>query len=174
MTRIERPGQDEASAYLNTYIDRTTGEDLLRALQAAAETTWDTVYRLPTGHGDHRYAEGKWSIKEVFQHVMDTERIFGYRALCFARGETAELPGFDENTYAVQADAGRREIHQLMREHDALRNSTIELFRSFSPEMLLRAGTANGSRISVRALGWAIVGHTEHHMRIINERYLPT
>jgi uncharacterized damage-inducible protein DinB len=172
MKASARPADDEVNGYFANYIGKAQGDDLFRALNKASDRLWETVYRIPTGHADHRYAPGKWSIKEVFQHVLDSERIFCYRALRFARNDATELPGFDENVYIENADTGHRELHELLREHDVVRVSTIALFRSFTDEMLLRSGIANGSRISVRALGWTIAGHVTHHMEVIDERYL--
>ena len=167
-----RPAPEEVVGFYWNYIERAEGDDLIRALQKASDAVWNTVYLIPTGKAEHRYAPGKWTIKEVFQHVVDSERIFSYRALRFARNDGTELPGFEENDYVPEARVDRRGFHQLLREHDAVRASTIELFRSFDEEMLLRSGTANNNRMSVRGLGWAIAGHAMHHMRVIEERYL--
>lgn len=172
MIATERPSSSEVNSYFQNYIAQAQGGDLLAALQKASDRLWETVYRIPTGFADHRYAPGKWSIKEVFQHLIDTERVFCYRALCFARTDATELPGFDENSYIDNAATERRELHQLLREHDLQRASTIALFESFSEEMLLRTGVANGNRISVRALGWTIAGHVMHHMDVVDQRYL--
>jgi len=172
MDNAHRPGLDELEAYYHSYLAKAEGDDLFQALKNASERLWRTVYRIPTGFGDHRYAPGKWSIKEVFQHLLDTERIFCYRALCFARNDHTELPGFDENSYIDHAQVEKRELHELLSEHDLLRASTIALFKGFSDEMLLRGGIANGKHITVRALGWTIAGHVMHHMDVIDERYL--
>lgn len=173
MSSLHRPAPVEYPTYYGTYIDKAEGGDLLRALRKASDKVWDTVYRIPTGSADRRYADGKWSVKEIFQHVIDSERVFCYRALRFARNDATALPGFDETAYTPEARVERRGFHQLLREHDAVRAGSIELFTSFDEEMLLRTGTANGQVMSVRALGWAIAGHAVHHMRVIEERYLP-
>lgn len=172
MKNSGRPATTEVAAYFQRYIDKAHEDDLLEALEHASDRMWETVYRIPTGYADHRYAPGKWTVKDIFQHLIDTERIFCYRALRFARNDRTELPGFDENAYAVNAATAHRELHQLLRELDLQRSSTIALFSSFSDEMLLRSGTANGNAISVRALGWTIAGHVHHHMDVIDERYL--
>ena len=163
---------EEIPSFYRGYVEEAPDGDLIKTLRSASDRLWKTVSRIPTGHADHRYQPDKWSIKEVFQHVLDCERIFAYRALCFARMDDTELPGFDENAYAAAAQVGHRDFHELLREHDALRWTTVELFRSFTPEMLTRLGTANGTRISVRAIGWVIAGHAVHHMNVIDERYL--
>ncbi len=172
MNASARPHGSEVIGYFQRYIDKATGDDLFRALNKASDRLWETVYRIPTGQAENRYAAGKWSIKEVFQHVIDTERIFCYRALRFARNDRTELPGFDENAFVANADTERRELHELLREHDVLRANTISLFQSFSEDMLLHRGIANGNTMSVRAIGWTIAGHVTHHMEVIEERYL--
>lgn len=168
----DRPPLDEIPPYYRSYVEKAPDGDLIKTLRSASDRLWKTVSRIPPGYADHRYQPEKWSIKEVFQHVLDSERIFAYRALRFARNDATELPGFDENAYGRAARVGHREFHELLREHDALRWTTVELFRSFTPEMLTRMGTANGTRISVRAIGWVISGHAVHHMDVIDERYL--
>jgi len=172
MNTTDRVPFDEVPSFYHGFVALAKGTDLLQALRKASDRSWDTVYRIPTGFAEHRYAEGKWSIKEVFQHVIDAERIFCYRALRFARNDGTELPGFDENAYVANAGTDRREFHELLREHDVVRTGSIALFRGFSPEMLTRTGIANGHRISVRAIGWVIAGHATHHMDVIDERYL--
>ena len=172
MKRIERPAPEEMIAYFQRYTTLAHGEDLLEALQFASEKLWELAAHIPAGFADHRYAPGKWSIKEVLQHLIDTERVFSYRAMCFSRLEATGLPGFDEDMYIENAATDRRELHEILQEHDVVRRSTIELFKGMSDEMLLRRGTANGNRISVRAIGWAIAGHVMHHVQVLEQRYL--
>ncbi len=172
MIGTERPAPNELIPYFGSYIAKAIGDDLFSALQNASDRTWGTIQRIPTGSADHRYAPGKWSIKEVFQHLIDTERIFCYRALRFSRRDPTELPGYDENSYIDNASTDRREFHHLLEEHEVVRSGTTALFRSFSEEMLLRRGIANGNAISVRAIGWTIAGHAMHHLDVIDQRYL--
>ncbi|OKL39788.1 DNA damage-inducible protein DinB [Pontibacter flavimaris] len=120
----------------------------------------------------HRYAEGKWSIKEMMVHLIDAERIFSYRALRFARQDKTELHSFDENLYAQTSKADARDINSIIAEYTSLRTSTIELFKSFDEEALQQVGVASGKEVSVRALGYTILGHEVHHQKIIRERYL--
>ena len=162
----------EVPAFYHGYIVAAEGADPIGAMKAAQTRTNNMITRIPAGRGDHRYAPGKWSIKEVIQHVIDSERIFSYRALRFARNDATELPGFDENRYAPNAEAGRRELAAIVEELNLTRASTLAMFQSFTPEMLLRSGKANRNSISVRALGWVIAGHAEHHMNVIEQRYL--
>ncbi len=120
----------------------------------------------------YRYAEGKWSIKDVFQHVIDCERIYTYRALAIARRDATSLPGFEENDYARTAHADRRDIARMIADYKSVRAATIELFKSFDEEMLARVGIANNTKRSVRSIGYSAAGHELHHLQIIKERYL--
>lgn len=172
MNALDRPDPAEVPSFYHGYIDRVEGYDLMGALREASDRAQAVLTAIPEERGDHRYAPEKWSIKEVVQHVIDAERIFAYRALRFARNDATELAGFDENTYAPNALADRRALSDLATELELVRSSSILLFRSFTTEMLLRSGTANGLRISVRALGWVVAGHAHHHMNVIEQRYL--
>lgn len=172
MSFSERPGTDELPAFYRGYVEHVQGVDMVEAMRTAGHRMHALLHDAPPGLGDHRYAPGKWSVKEVLQHVIDAERIFAYRALRFARNDASELPGFDEDAYTPAAEAMRRPLSALLEEHDAVRASSILLFSSFSPDMLLRSGIANQRRISVRAIGWTIAGHADHHARVITDRYL--
>lgn len=174
MNASGRPSRDEVAVFYHGYIDRCEGDDLFQALDRATLAMKDVVGHIPPDAADHRYAVGKWSIKEVIQHVIDAERVFAYRALCFARNDATTLPAFDEDSYAPASQAGRRALPDLMDEHDAVRRSTILLFRSFTPEMLLRDGKAGTGRMTVRGTGWTIAGHALHHVHVIGDRYLHT
>lgn len=172
MTFDIRPTPEEYPAFYHRYVDLTEGRDLLDAMEGASSRMHAVLANAPTEAGDHRYAPGKWSVKEVLQHVIDAERIFAYRALRFARGDARELPGFDEDAYAPAAQAGRRTLAELLHEHDVVRGASLALFRSFTPEMLLCGGIANGRPNTVRAIGWTIAGHADHHTRVLADRYL--
>jgi hypothetical protein len=121
---------------------------------------------------ERKYAEGKWTIKEVLQHIIDAERVFAYRALCFARKEEHPLPSFDENNYAVNSNANDRDWRGLVAEFSTVRKSTEYLFNSFSKEAVDTIGRASDYTIGVSTLGFVIVGHVNHHIRIIQERYI--
>lgn len=162
----------ELPSYLRAYIAKAEGPDLISALEGGAARALALFKVIPPERQEYRYAPGKWSIKEVIQHVNDSERIFAYRALRFARKDTTPLPGFEENDYAPASDADRRSLRSLCDEHEAVRRSSILLFQSFAPEMLMRRGQAAGNSVSVEALGWIIAGHAMHHWSIIRERYL--
>ncbi|MBK6831397.1 MAG: DinB family protein [Flavobacteriales bacterium] len=167
-----RPAPIELTPYYQTYVDRCSGENLFGALLDSLNKTKELAKRIPEDLGEHRYAPDKWSVKDVVQHMIDTERIFAYRALRFARNDRTELPGFEENDYALHTNTKARRIQDLFFEAEIVRGSSILLFQGFSEEMFLRQGTANGNPFSVRALGWIIAGHHVHHINVINERYL--
>ncbi len=171
MSTVDRPLPHEVVNFFQAYVAKAPGNDLFVALDQALERTRAIAAEIAPDREEHRYAEGKWSIKEVFQHLTDTERILSYRALRFARNDATELAGFEENDYVALAQTERRSLQDLLEEHIIVRRSTIALFRSFSPDMLVRTGIANGNTISARALGWSIAGHAFHHMDIIHERY---
>lgn len=172
MTALSRPQPEEIAAYYHGYVAQCPEPDLLSALRGAERVVRDLHAGIPEARGDHRYVEGKWSIKEVLQHMIDCERVFAYRALSFARNDGTELPGFDENQWAPAAEAGRRSLAELKSEQESVKASTLLLFSSFTDEMLLRMGRANGNPFSVRSLGWAIAGHDRHHAAVIKQRYL--
>jgi uncharacterized damage-inducible protein DinB len=127
---------------------------------------------LPAAKRNYRYADGKWTIRELFQHIIDTERIFAYRALCFARKDETPLPGFEENDYAENSKADKRDWEDMVEEFKAVRKSTQILFNSFDKEQLETAGTASGKSNYVLGIGFIMVGHVNHHVNIIKERYL--
>ena len=172
MSTVDRPLPHEVVNFFQGYVAKAPGNDLFEALEQALQRARSIAALITPDREEHRYAEGKWSIKEVFQHLTDTERILSYRALRFARNDATELAGFEENDYVALAETARRSLKDLLEEHGIVRASTISLFHSFSPDMLIRTGVANGNTISARALGWSIAGHALHHMDIIEQRYL--
>ncbi len=145
---------------------------MMDALRSTFHVTDSLIRSIPESKGEYRYAPGKWSIKELLCHMLDAERIFAYRALRFARNDQTELPGFDEQVYAPNANAHSRTLNQLADEFKRLRSTTIDLFESFTPDMLARSGKANNNLISVINLGYVIAGHEVHHRNILTERYL--
>jgi hypothetical protein len=168
---IARPAAGEHSEYYARYIALVPGDDALPALRSQIGDT----LRLVSGLGDeaalHRYAPEKWSIKQVVGHLSDGERVFAYRALRIARGDTTPLAGFDENVYAESGEFNGRSIADLCREYGAVREASIALFASLDPPRLVRVGTANNHPISARALGWILAGHELHHRKLLVERY---
>lgn len=172
MKTIERPRPGDYPAYHGAYLLAAQGEHLASAFRHATEQEKKTRALVPDDKWEYRYAPGKWTTMEVFQHIIDTERVFAYRALCIARNERADLPGMNEDAYQAEARTSVRPIDDIMRELRAVRESTMELFEGLDPIALGRSGTANGKHVTVPALGWIIAGHSEHHLRIIRERYL--
>ena len=169
---ITKPGNQEYAAYYQQYINKVSDNDLLKALEENKEQLVKLAGSVPADKADFRYAVGKWSIKEVLSHMSDTERIFAYRALRFARNDKAPLTGFDEEEYAPESNASGRTIGSITDELLKVREATIALFSSFSEPMFMRNGTANNNVISVSAIGFIITGHAIHHMDVISEKYL--
>ena len=159
--------------FYKNYVKLVEETDILHALRISGERMMEVLAPLTEAQQDHRYAEGKWSIRELLCHMIDAERIFAYRALRFARNDKTPLPGWEENDYAPEANAEGRSLSQIVGEMRGLRQSTIDLFEGFSPEMLDRKGIANNNEISVAALGFVIAGHEIHHRNILMDRYLP-
>ena len=170
---IEKPREAEYPAYAHIYSDLLPDDGLILAhLENNLRSTKKFVASIPKARLLHRYAEGKWTIKEILGHIVDDERIYVYRALRFARNDSTELPGFEQDHYAQYSEANKREITDLLDEFALVRQSTIAFFKSLDDTALMRTGVANGNRVSVRALAYHIAGHELHHMNIIRERYL--
>jgi len=169
---IPRPADDEYSPYYAGYIARVPDGDLCATLAAQLTDTRALVHAIPEARGTHRYAPGKWSIKEVLGHVIDTERIMSYRALRFARADETPLPGFEQNDYVPAGGFDRRTLQDLSEELAAVRQATIHQLRHLDPAALTRRGTASGMQVSVRALAYIIAGHERHHVEILKTKYL--
>ncbi len=172
LLKMTRPDPETLPPYYKTYVDHVSDLDLSDALHKAGRLTQELLQSIAEDKGNFRYADGKWSIKEVLNHIMDAERVFAYRALRFSRNDQTPLQPFEENDYAVQANAHGRTIKQLAGEMHRLRESSIDLFASFNAEMLRRTGIASNKKISVINLGYIIAGHDLHHRKILLERYL--
>ncbi|HKQ58827.1 MAG TPA: DinB family protein [Candidatus Eisenbacteria bacterium] len=168
---IPRPGADEYFEYYGKYIALVPGDDALPTLASHIESWQPALRKLSDVQGLHRYAAGKWSVKEVLNHIADGERVFAYRALRFARADQTPLPGFDENSWTPNAGSDRRTVADLVDELVAVRAASVALYRSLDLEALARRGEANGKAISVRALAWITAGHAIHHQGILRERY---
>ena len=163
---------NEYSNFNATYIKAAANVELIEESEICLHEFLRFVQNIPMDKFDYRYAEGKWTIKDIIQHVIDTERIFAYRALRISRNDTTPLPGFEENDYVENTDANSRSIQELLTEFSAVRHSNILMFKSFSEEQLTRMGIASNHPISVRAIGFLIIGHQNHHQRVFQERYL--
>ena len=170
---MPKPNTDHIPQFYQRYIDAVVYDDLIPALVNGGNTTIDLLRTIPEASAHYRYAEGKWSISEVINHMMDAERVFCYRALRFSRNDSSELPGFDENAWATQTNANNRKLYKLIDEYVNLRASTVDLFSSFNDEMLERTGIGSGVKMSVATLGFLVAGHEQHHCKILRERYFP-
>lgn len=172
MRSIIKPANGEFPAYAAMYINLVPGDGLLlQHLQDNFHVVKKLVHSLPEEKLLYRYAPGKWTIKETLVHIIDDERIYAYRALCFARGEKKALPGFEQDDYAATSRANERDINNIMEEYEAVRQSTITLFNGLPEDSLANAGIANDNRATVRALAYHIAGHELHHLDIIKEKY---
>lgn len=163
---------DTIPHFYKNYVKQIDNPDIVSALRISGYRTLEMVHTMPDKLADHRYAEGKWSIREVLCHMMDAERIFAYRALRFARNDKTVLSSFDENTYAPEANAAARPLKKIADEMHHLRISTTDLFESFNADMLARKGMVGTNELSVAALGFIIAGHETHHRHVLQERYL--
>jgi len=170
--RTQRPGVDEHPPFYAGYIAEAPGKDLLGVLEKQVDEWRAALKGLPAARAGHRYAPGKWTFRELVAHVADSERVFSYRLLRFARGDATALPGFDENVFAKACEAESRPLPECLDELAAVRAATVALVRPMSDGQMTRRGTANGKEISARALAWTIAGHAQHHLGVLRERYL--
>ncbi len=168
----QRPDPTEFAPYYARYIDRVPEGAIVPMLESQIASTLQLLRSIPESRGGHRYAPGKWSIKETIGHLNDSERIFAYRALRIGRGDTKPLAGFDQDPYVEHGRFDSRSLADLVDEFAAIRASTVALFRGFTAEDLVRRGTASENPVSARALGFIILGHELHHLAILRERYL--
>lgn len=166
------PDPEEYDPYYTGYVQRITDSNVVGALQDQQFEVVELLSGMPEEQAGLRYAPDKWSIKQVVGHLLDTERVFAYRALSIARGETQSLPGFDQDDYVASGGFDARTMTSLVGEYLHLRGSTIALFESLEPETWRKTGTANDEPVTVRALAFIIAGHEVHHLAILRERYL--
>ncbi len=163
---------EEYAEYYGQYIRLANDVPLLDSLVRSMEDCHSFFESIPMDKQEFRYEEDKWTPKEILLHLIDTERVFANRALWFARSEKPELPGFDQDVFVSNSEANSRTMEDLLDEYMNVRKSTLHLFRSFSASKLLCTGIASGNQLSVRAAGYIIAGHDQHHLGIIAERYL--
>lgn len=167
-----KPDTSTLPEHLRRYISHIEDDDITEAYQNHSKANIQFYQAISEQQSGYRYATDKWTIKEVLQHVIDTERVFCYRALVFARGDQTALPGFDENLYTRNAHANDRPWQGLVQEYKSVCGSTMSLINSFNDDDYSRTGIASSHSVSVLAMLFAIVGHASHHVRIIKERYL--
>ena len=169
---MPKPSPDSYFAYFKKYVDQVPEEDLSAAFSNQLPVLTDLLNSITEEKSIYAYDTGKWTLKELLQHMIDTERIFNYRALAIARKETVALPGFDENSYAANSNANSRSWRTLVDEFLAVRQSTQFLYNSFTDEALASSGTASNNRVTVNSLGFTTLGHFYHHKKVMKERYL--
>jgi hypothetical protein len=171
MTSLQLNENEYAPFYKN-YIKALGTVDLFEILNSSLDDLLATINNLPEDTLVYSYDDGKWTIKELIQHIIDAERVLSYRALRFSRNDATDLPGFNENWYVENSNGNDRNINDLLEEFTFLRKGTIALFKSFTEEMFELIGSIDGGDMSVRALGFIIAGHQTHHLKIIKEKYL--
>ncbi|HEY7545594.1 MAG TPA: DinB family protein [Blastocatellia bacterium] len=167
-----RPDATEYAPYYGKYIDRVADGDILATLNQQIDDTLALLRSLSPAQSDSRYAPDKWSIKEVVGHLIDTERIFAYRALRIARNDQTPLAGFEQNDYVTNAAFSLCEMKDLASEFEHVRRASVYLFRHLDGQAWDRRGVASDNEVSVRALAWMLAGHELHHLGIVRERYL--
>ncbi|MBA3342190.1 MAG: DinB family protein [Gemmatimonadaceae bacterium] len=170
--RSTRPGPDEYPDSTAGYVGRVPDGDVLETLSRQIDETTALLRVLPESMGDHRYAPGKWTIRQVVGHLTDAERVFSYRAFRFSRGDATPLAAFDENTYVNAAPFTRVSLRDLIDELEHARRATLHLFRNLDEAAFARRGIANNAEVSVRALAFIIAGHENHHLNTMRTRYL--
>lgn len=169
---MKRPEPSEYFEYYGRYVDLVPEGDILVVLAAEMQRTLDVLAGVGPELADHRYAPEKWSVKEVVGHVIDAERVFGYRALHFARRDPAPLPSMEQNDWAEHSNAATRSLESLAGEFELVRRSHIALFRGFDEQLSKLSGTASGYEFSVRTFPYLMAGHEIHHREVLLERYL--
>ena len=166
-----RPDRTEAAPFYFTYIDQVPDGDIVELLEAQGPEVLSLFRAISEEHSRHRYAAGKWSIREVVNHINDTERVFTFRALWFARGFGSPLPSFDQDVGVAAAGADDRPWSALIDEFRALRSATVALFRMLPDEAWARGGIASDRQVSVNALAYMVAGHVAHHVKVLNQKY---
>lgn len=170
--QARRPDSTEYDAYYTDYVAKVESDRVLDVLEAQLDETRGLLGELDDAAGNGRYAPGKWSLKEVLGHLIDSERVFAYRALAIARGDRASLPGMDQDDYVAAAGFDRRPLAELVEEFEHVRRSTLALLSGLDDDAWGRSGIANGVSVTVRALAFIIAGHQAHHLGVVRDRYL--
>ena len=171
-TAPARPEKNEYAPYYDKYVSLVPDGEVVETLERQIEDTLALLRGVGEERAGHRYAPGKWSIKEVVGHLIDTERIFAYRALAIARGEQKPLPGMDQNEYMAGANFDARTLADLLDEFERVRRSNVLMLRGLSDEAWSRRGVASDNEVTVRAIAYIIAGHEAHHVQILRTRYL--
>ena len=169
---INKPNPNEYAPYFQNYTELAPEENIISSLEDQLMETVSFYDSLNESEFDFCYAPGKWSIKEVIMHVLDTERIFNYRALRFARKDDTPLPGFEQDDYINNTDWTNYSIKSIIEEYELVRKHSIVLFNNMTTEMLEQSGISDGMNLSVRAIPFILAGHERHHLNVINSKYL--
>lgn len=173
MITTARPGADEYAPAFASYVARIgDDEDIVTVLASQLDEFQHRLGAVPAARGDYRYAPGKWTLKDIVGHLSDTERVFAYRALRIARGDTTPLPSFDDQAWVAETGAGDRTLADMVEELADVRRASLSLFRHLPPAHWTRRGTASGQPVSVRALAYVMAGHVRHHLEVVEARYL--
>lgn len=172
MHTVKRPSEQELSGYFTTYSNQVNGDDFFSVLTTAQTTTVQLLESLSLEQWNYKYAAGKWSIKEMFLHIIDTERIFAYRALRIARNDKTPLAGYEQDDYIPYNNPDNRSPISIIEEYDTVRAASISLFKNLNDDDLARIGTASNTPLSARAIGFVIAGHEIHHLNVLHKKYL--
>lgn len=168
---MPRPLATDHPEYFGKYIALVKEDDIIQAISNQLPVIFSELNKITEETSTYSYAPGKWTLKELLQHIIDAERVFDYRALAFARKDTNPLPSFDEDSYAANSNANSRTWASLVSEFNHVRAASTDLFQSLTPSMLSGSGIASGKHITVLSLGYIIVGHVYHHLNVIKEKY---
>ncbi|MBZ0113937.1 MAG: DinB family protein [Thermoanaerobaculia bacterium] len=167
----KRPEKNEFHEFYQTYVGIVPAGDALATLVEQERDLSERLGRLDAAGASSRYAPGKWSVKEVLGHIIDTERVFTYRALTIGRGDSQPLPGMDQDLFAAGSNVADRDLAEILEEYQAVRRATLTLFRSYDEPILARVGNASGFAVTVRALVFIVAGHERHHLGVLAEKY---
>jgi len=167
-----RPTKNDYPDYAQKYLDLIEGDDIISILHQSSKELTDVINSFPESKGDYSYDKDKWTVKQVIGHLMDTDRIFAYRALSIARGEKQPLPSFDQNIYVLNGNFNKKSLVELSYEYRLLRESNLLLFRSFDSLIYQNRGIAAGSEVTVLGIMFMVAGHQKHHIKILKEKYL--
>ena len=166
-----RPSENEYPPFFENYIAEVNEVDIISVMEKQKQEILNLFKIVKPEKETYSYAESKWSFREIFGHLVDSERVFGYRAFCISRGETAELPSFDENKYVFNSNYNKRELSEIIEEFSLLRDANLKFLKNLNEIEWKRIGTVNGNPVSVRAIAYIIAGHVRHHLKVLQKFY---